>query len=560
MPDEQNDARSKTSGPDETPPVTQETKIDVQTDIDSFDKVQTPVEAVPESAPEPVQESVPEPEPQPIEEPQPATPPRTRRTLNAADFKAPPKAEPKPAVPEAPSAVPSEPIRSARPPEPVYQDSVRQEYKPEPPKAAPAPEPVVEHKPEPVYQEPVRQEYKPEPPKAAPIPAYVPEPAVSEPKTEYKAPETPRYDEPVKQEPAPAQPDEYGYQAPRQEPPKQEEQWDRYGLDSQAEQEPKQENNAEYNPGYNQGYDQQYANNNNAPVGGIDGALKGIISFFTIFKLNVTESDIKATESKMFLAPIAGLIIGVIAAVIAAIFFKIGSPNFITTIPGFGTVYIPDMPLGTAAAALSLGAVFVLSKFLHFDGLADFGDGIVVSGDREKHIRALKDSRVGAGGVAFALIVTLISFGFLSSIGGLFAIVAVIAVVEIFAKNAMVATAAFGEPGNGMASEQVRQTDINSLLFSTILSVGLAVASFFVLGIIALVITGATPFESHTIISAIVAIVASAAVSIGTGFLMSKIANKNFGYVNGDVLGAANEVGRALALIISFVVFFIVML
>ena len=39
------------------------------------------------------------------------------------------------------------------------------------------------------------------------------------------------------------------------------------------------------------------------------------------------------------------------------------------------------------------------------------------------------------------------------------------------------------------------------------------------------------------------------AVSVLWGSIMSRIANKNFGMVNGDVLGATNETSRAVVLL-----------
>jgi adenosylcobinamide-GDP ribazoletransferase len=43
-------------------------------------------------------------------------------------------------------------------------------------------------------------------------------------------------------------------------------------------------------------------------------------------------------------------------------------------------------------------------------------------------------------------------------------------------------------------------------------------------------------------------------VSILIGYLMARLAKRNFGMVNGDVLGATNEIARPLVLITMIVV------
>jgi adenosylcobinamide-GDP ribazoletransferase len=39
-------------------------------------------------------------------------------------------------------------------------------------------------------------------------------------------------------------------------------------------------------------------------------------------------------------------------------------------------------------------------------------------------------------------------------------------------------------------------------------------------------------------------------VSVAIGFLIADVAERNFGGVNGDVMGAANEIGRIAALLV----------
>ena len=285
-------------------------------------------------------------------------------------------------------------------------------------------------------------------------------------------------------------------------------------------------------------------------VGGIVPALKGMISFFTIFRLPIGEKEMNDMETKFWLVPIVGLLLGLI---VFAECFIFGLLNF-----GTGT-----------QALIVLATVYVLSKFLHFDGLVDFGDGIVCSSaDREAHIRALKDTRIGAGGLGVALITVLLSIYLLSEVGWRvemgfiltlgenpnvwwLSIAFVALALEVLIKNAMVAAAAFGTPSNGMAGHQVECTDKNSLIKSTILTaiiVGIITALYY---LFAKGSAGGVP-----VIAAVVVIlyVLGIVMSVLAGWLMARIANRTFGFVNGDVLGATNEIARVVILFVAVIV------
>ncbi|MDR1404124.1 MAG: adenosylcobinamide-GDP ribazoletransferase [Candidatus Methanoplasma sp.] len=268
--------------------------------------------------------------------------------------------------------------------------------------------------------------------------------------------------------------------------------------------------------------------------GGFMDSIRGMLSFFTIFKINVGSREIEAMNKNFYLAPFAGLAVGLIAAVICFILLAAGADAVV--------------------AIATLATVFLLSKFLHFDGLADFGDGMIAGGDRESSIRALKDTRIGAGGFGVALVVTSISIAALTGIWYQAAAVMVIPAMEIFSKNAMVSAAAFGEPGTGMASEQVRNADARTMLMSTVFSVVFAFAAYLIMAAIGSVFTDGGYFSSEPLIRGAGIIVASAVVSVLVGWFMAHISNKKFGFVNGDVLGATNEIARALMLIAALII------
>jgi adenosylcobinamide-GDP ribazoletransferase len=269
-------------------------------------------------------------------------------------------------------------------------------------------------------------------------------------------------------------------------------------------------------------------------VGEYAYAIKGILSFFTIFRINVGDKEIQAMNKNFYLVPIAGLLIGIIASLVGIIFTDLRA------------VWIA--PVATLATPL------ILSKLLHLDGLADFGDGMVASGGREASIRALKDSGIGAGGLGIALIVIIATYTGIIGVWGAFALSAVIVTMEIFAKNAMVAAAAFGEAGTGMASLQVSMTGIPSMFVSTAVSAGVAFVGYLLMGAIVSFTVTEGMLNSEFMISALLVIAGAAASSILVGWLIAHISNKKFGFVNGDVLGATNEIAKVAILFVATIV------
>ena len=259
--------------------------------------------------------------------------------------------------------------------------------------------------------------------------------------------------------------------------------------------------------------------------GGVIAALKAMISFFTIVRLDVGQTEFESMERRFWLAPVIGLINGLVTGFIVLLLIECGVP-------------------AAAVAAFALVTPFLFSEFLHFDGLTDFGDGMVVSsGKREDHIRALKDTLVGAGGIGTAITVCLISFACYSGLWIYWLIFPAVIMAEIAAKNAQVFAAAWGEPGNGMASRQVGFTDKSSAARSLILSAGLAVIAWLVYCLTA------TLLDWHdegwlVVCFAVLALI----ISSVSGWIMARNANRVFGFVNGDILGASNEICRAAVL------------
>ena len=185
-------------------------------------------------------------------------------------------------------------------------------------------------------------------------------------------------------------------------------------------------------------------------------ALRALVSFYTIFHMNITQEDMDDMETRFHLTPLVGLIFGFLVMLVTVALMAL-SDNL-------------DFGNGMVTAVLVLLTVYAGSKFLHFDGLTDFGDGMIVSGQQSDHIRALKDTLVGAGGIGVALITVLCSVAFYSMYDNRPLMVLAFPAVEVFVKNAMVIAASMGKPGNGMAARQVERTTSRSAVLGFIVS------------------------------------------------------------------------------------------
>ena len=253
-------------------------------------------------------------------------------------------------------------------------------------------------------------------------------------------------------------------------------------------------------------------------------ALKGMFSFFTMLPVNIEKKHMDSMNRCFWLTPVVGLFYGVLAAV--------------------SFVLINEYVSRWIAAGVTLFLMAAMNRFLHLDGTIDIGDGLTVAGTKEDHVRALKDTLVGAGGVATGIFVVLMTFAeYMSMTSVMFLFIGVSA--EILARNAQVAAAAFGIAGNGMAGDSVRYTNGRSLAYSVILTVILLALSFLASCAICRGAFGTESFSGY-----LTCIAAGLIASLIWGCIMARIANRNFGMVNGDVLGATNETSRVVTLFV----------
>jgi adenosylcobinamide-GDP ribazoletransferase len=229
-------------------------------------------------------------------------------------------------------------------------------------------------------------------------------------------------------------------------------------------------------------------------------AILSLLQFTTTLPLGKPQ-DIGHFARRSYLYPLAGYVIGVLVA-----------------LPVY---FIANQ---TISAAVAVALLILITGAHHFDGLLDFGDGLMAHGDREKRIRALTDRNVGAGAIALAIATTLLLFaGLLESASIIYAIV----IGEVCAKYSMAFLTAYGKPFHeGMHSylHQFSQPGfpVISFLFCLPLFL-LPVAPIKIFGALILMLICPT--------------------------MLLEISSRLFGGVNGDVAGASNEITRALVIV-----------
>ena len=229
-------------------------------------------------------------------------------------------------------------------------------------------------------------------------------------------------------------------------------------------------------------------------------ALIALLQFTTILPLG-RQQDLMNFARHSYLYPCAGYIIGGLVA-----------------LPVF---FIADRAV---AAAVTVALLLLITGAHHFDGLLDLGDGLMAHGDREKRISALTDRSVGAGGIAAGITVTLLLFaGLMASSALVYAII----IGEVCAKFSMAFLTGYGTPF---------REGVHSYLYQYSRPVFPFIAALLC---IPLVLLPVSPSE----------LAVSAIVMVACPLILFLVSKRLFGGVNGDVVGASNEITRACVIL-----------
>ena len=234
-----------------------------------------------------------------------------------------------------------------------------------------------------------------------------------------------------------------------------------------------------------------------------------VLAFLTILPVDKQNHDIYYVAGKMYLFPVAGLIIGAIVGAIA-----LGISNFLH-------------PLLTGF--LVTGALMIITGVHHTDALADLADGLMAKGGKEAKHKAMLDPAVGSAGVAvlvmyFAGMIIIFNIGFASGL----AIFTSMITAEVIAKYIMVLLANRGlSAWEGFSSPfVVAMKDRRKMLAAT--------------GIMMAIVGFASGYAGF----------AALVISLILAEVMRYISSKSFGGISGDVLGASNEITRLSSLIV----------
>jgi len=229
-------------------------------------------------------------------------------------------------------------------------------------------------------------------------------------------------------------------------------------------------------------------------------ALLSLLQFTTILPLGKPQ-EFGSFARHSYLYPCAGYVIG-----------------GLTALPVF---FIADQ---TIAAAVAIACILLISGAHHFDGLLDLGDGLMAHGDREKRVRALTDRQVGSGGIAAGIAVTILLFAGLQVSSSI--VVAVI-IGEVCAKFSMAFLTAYGTPfREGMHSYLHRFSRPYFPLIAALFC-------------IPLVFLPVSPLK----------LAGAATAMVVCPLILFIVSKRLFGGVNGDIVGASNEITRAMVIL-----------
>lgn len=263
---------------------------------------------------------------------------------------------------------------------------------------------------------------------------------------------------------------------------------------------------------------------------------KDLLSFLTIIPVGGKEDFIFTTAENMYLFPIVGGLIGLMAGL-----YFLASNAVVGFLLGLLNAYIalPIKLLATLIpAAMTIAFLLVMTGLQHFDGLIDLGNAV---GIRNLHDRKMKahEWTVTYGGAVLALAVegsavAGLLFVVLGSMN-LWLVFSAVVLAELSAKLAMVTIVWIGKPSH-------------KGLGSIFLAKAKKRKNFIAYALSALIVYPVFYFTGYPILG--LAAVALVFVSVPVAFLMKWVSERVFGGVSGDMIGATNEVARAITLIL----------
>ncbi|MBE6496337.1 MAG: adenosylcobinamide-GDP ribazoletransferase [Methanobrevibacter thaueri] len=244
-------------------------------------------------------------------------------------------------------------------------------------------------------------------------------------------------------------------------------------------------------------------------------SLLGLLTFSTILPINVFTS-IEYMTKLTWCWPFLHLFIGILAAICGYVSLEFLHLNSFFT------------------AAIVYAFLMIITGYNHLDGVMDMADGVMVHGEPERKIRVMKDSSVGAGGVATLFLVASLTIAGIYNILDYRFILGII-ICEMTAKTSLITTALLSKPLTpGIGSYFINETNPANYFASTFI---VACIAYLLCGLVGLC----------GVIGAMI-----------SGLIIATIAKRNFVLANGDVLGMSNEVGRLFSLLFMAVALYFI--
>ena len=230
-----------------------------------------------------------------------------------------------------------------------------------------------------------------------------------------------------------------------------------------------------------------------------------VFSFLTIFpSSNATLENI---AKYMYVFPIVGIAIGLLVG------------SF-----GFGLSFVLDPLLVSLLVVASLA---IVTGIHHADGLADFADGLMVKGSKERKLKAMKDLSTGSAGIV-GIVLYLVGLIITISLTSGFDLFKAILISEILAKFSMVLMASLGNSASLGSNSP----------FVSIMKDKRKLAAAFIIMLIPVAVIGET--------TGLIML----GVTITLTIFLLAISTRSFGGITGDVLGATNELTRLASLMV----------